>query len=166
MFIIFLELCSSWSNAILLKIVCFLIFSDWISLLQQFLPRQIAITRVKREWELDIISQYQLMVKAFNFRLNFNFNRKDFLSIQPSFLFILNLFRTCKMLCSFLYPLNPLSPIIDPKSFSCFVIYWLFPHVYGNCLELLLATRKNFHYQFYISYKALTVAGKFDKRWC
>ncbi|XP_031096108.1 kinesin-like protein KIN-14E [Ipomoea triloba] len=35
--------------------------TDWTSLLQQFLPRQIAITRVKREWELDIISRYQLM---------------------------------------------------------------------------------------------------------
>nr|GMC91386.1 kinesin-like calmodulin-binding protein [Ipomoea batatas] len=46
--------------------------TDWTSLLQQFLPRQIAITRVKREWELDIISRYQLMVKTFNFRLNFN----------------------------------------------------------------------------------------------
>ncbi|XP_072995272.1 kinesin-like protein KIN-14I [Typha latifolia] len=34
---------------------------EWISLLERFLPRQIAITRAKRDWELDIISRYQLM---------------------------------------------------------------------------------------------------------
>ncbi|OAY80722.1 Kinesin-like calmodulin-binding protein [Ananas comosus] len=34
---------------------------EWISLLERFLPRQIAVTRGKREWELDIISRYQLM---------------------------------------------------------------------------------------------------------
>nr|CAD1822905.1 unnamed protein product [Ananas comosus var. bracteatus] len=33
---------------------------EWISLLERFLPRQIAVTRGKREWELDIISRYQL----------------------------------------------------------------------------------------------------------
>ncbi|KAJ8512707.1 hypothetical protein OPV22_003141 [Ensete ventricosum] len=31
------------------------------SLFERFLPRQIAITRVKGDWELDIISRYQLM---------------------------------------------------------------------------------------------------------
>ncbi|KAG2695069.1 hypothetical protein I3760_08G173200 [Carya illinoinensis] len=31
---------------------------DWNSLLERFLPRQIAITRAKREWELDILSRY------------------------------------------------------------------------------------------------------------
>ena len=36
--------------------------SEWISLLERFLPRQVAITRAKRDWELDIISRYQLMV--------------------------------------------------------------------------------------------------------
>ncbi|XP_052196753.1 kinesin-like protein KIN-14E [Diospyros lotus] len=35
--------------------------SDWTSLLEQFLPRQIAITRGKREWELDILSRYRSM---------------------------------------------------------------------------------------------------------
>ncbi|XP_008782799.2 kinesin-like protein KIN-14I isoform X1 [Phoenix dactylifera] len=34
---------------------------EWISLLERFLPRQIAITRAKRDWEIDIISRYQLM---------------------------------------------------------------------------------------------------------
>ncbi|PUZ49390.1 hypothetical protein GQ55_7G322300 [Panicum hallii var. hallii] len=34
---------------------------EWISLLERFLPRQVAITRAKRDWELDIISRYQLM---------------------------------------------------------------------------------------------------------
>ncbi|PKA52840.1 Kinesin-like calmodulin-binding protein like [Apostasia shenzhenica] len=34
---------------------------EWISLLERFLPRQIAITRAKRDWELDIISRYNLM---------------------------------------------------------------------------------------------------------
>ncbi|OWM68374.1 hypothetical protein CDL15_Pgr004856 [Punica granatum] len=34
---------------------------DWSSLLEQYLPRQIAITRAKREWELDILSRYRLM---------------------------------------------------------------------------------------------------------
>ncbi|KAF5745100.1 putative calmodulin binding protein [Tripterygium wilfordii] len=35
--------------------------TDWISLLERFLPRQIAITRAKREWELDILSRYRSM---------------------------------------------------------------------------------------------------------
>nr|GLL19033.1 kinesin-like protein KIN-14E isoform X1 [Ipomoea trifida] len=34
---------------------------DWRTLLERFLPRQIAITRAKREWDLDIISRYQSM---------------------------------------------------------------------------------------------------------
>ncbi|KAF3327625.1 kinesin-like calmodulin-binding protein [Carex littledalei] len=34
---------------------------EWISLLERFLPRQIAITRAKQEWELEIISHYQSM---------------------------------------------------------------------------------------------------------
>ncbi|ONM12482.1 kinesin-like protein KIN-14I [Zea mays] len=34
---------------------------EWISLLERFLPRQVAITRAKRDWELDIISRFQLM---------------------------------------------------------------------------------------------------------
>ncbi|KAF5751772.1 putative calmodulin binding protein [Tripterygium wilfordii] len=34
---------------------------DWISLLERFLPRQIAITRAKREWEMDILSRYRSM---------------------------------------------------------------------------------------------------------
>ncbi|XP_050227524.1 kinesin-like protein KIN-14E [Mercurialis annua] len=33
--------------------------TDWTSLLERFLPRQIAITRGKREWELDILSRYR-----------------------------------------------------------------------------------------------------------
>ncbi|KAH7519779.1 hypothetical protein FEM48_Zijuj08G0073400 [Ziziphus jujuba var. spinosa] len=33
--------------------------TDWNSLLERFLPRQIAITRAKREWELDILSRYR-----------------------------------------------------------------------------------------------------------
>ncbi|KAE9597926.1 putative minus-end-directed kinesin ATPase [Lupinus albus] len=32
--------------------------TDWNSLLERFLPRQIAMTRAKREWELDILSRY------------------------------------------------------------------------------------------------------------
>ncbi|PWZ40740.1 Kinesin-like protein KIN-14I [Zea mays] len=36
-------------------------FVEWISLLERFLPRQVAITRAKRDWELDIISRFQLM---------------------------------------------------------------------------------------------------------
>ncbi|KAL6224356.1 hypothetical protein ACLB2K_003211 [Fragaria x ananassa] len=35
--------------------------NDWNSLLERFLPRQIAITRAKREWELDILSRYHSM---------------------------------------------------------------------------------------------------------
>lgn len=35
--------------------------TDWTSLLERFLPRQIAITRAKREWELDILSRYSSM---------------------------------------------------------------------------------------------------------
>lgn len=35
--------------------------TDWTSLLERFLPRQIAITRAKREWELDILSRYHSM---------------------------------------------------------------------------------------------------------
>ncbi|CAA0813431.1 Kinesin-like calmodulin-binding protein [Striga hermonthica] len=35
--------------------------TDWTSLLQRFLPRQIAITRAKRDWELDILSRYRSM---------------------------------------------------------------------------------------------------------
>ncbi|KAK8964762.1 hypothetical protein KSP40_PGU008236 [Platanthera guangdongensis] len=34
---------------------------EWISLLERFLPRQIATTRAKREWELDIFSRYNLL---------------------------------------------------------------------------------------------------------
>ncbi|KAG7535866.1 FERM N-terminal [Arabidopsis thaliana x Arabidopsis arenosa] len=34
---------------------------DWTSLLERFLPRQIAITRAKREWELDILARYRSM---------------------------------------------------------------------------------------------------------
>ncbi|WRX07867.1 MyTH4 domain - like 1 [Theobroma cacao] len=32
--------------------------TDWNTLLERFLPRQIAITRARREWELDILSRY------------------------------------------------------------------------------------------------------------
>lgn len=35
--------------------------TDWTFLLERFLPRQIAITRAKREWELDILSRYRSM---------------------------------------------------------------------------------------------------------
>ncbi|KAF2561517.1 hypothetical protein F2Q70_00019028 [Brassica cretica] len=45
-------------------IILFLIgsrISDWTSLLERFLPRQIAITRAKREWELDILALYSSM---------------------------------------------------------------------------------------------------------
>ncbi|KAF5958095.1 hypothetical protein HYC85_005320 [Camellia sinensis] len=34
---------------------------DWTSLLEHFLPRQIAITRAKREWELDILFRFRSM---------------------------------------------------------------------------------------------------------
>nr|XP_029118654.1 kinesin-like protein KIN-14I isoform X2 [Elaeis guineensis] len=34
---------------------------EWILLLERFLPRQIAVTRAKRDWEIDILSRYQLM---------------------------------------------------------------------------------------------------------
>ncbi|THU58137.1 hypothetical protein C4D60_Mb03t11010 [Musa balbisiana] len=34
---------------------------EWISLLERFLPRQIAVTRAKRDWELDVISRYRLL---------------------------------------------------------------------------------------------------------
>ncbi|KAL6959761.1 Kinesin-like protein KIN-14E [Sarracenia purpurea var. burkii] len=33
--------------------------TDWTSLLERFLPRQIAITRAKREWEIEILSRYR-----------------------------------------------------------------------------------------------------------
>ncbi|CAD6259157.1 unnamed protein product [Miscanthus lutarioriparius] len=36
-------------------------FVEWMPLLERFLPRQVAITRAKRDWELDIISRFQLM---------------------------------------------------------------------------------------------------------
>ncbi|XP_043709880.1 kinesin-like protein KIN-14I isoform X2 [Telopea speciosissima] len=35
--------------------------TDWTSLLERFLPRQIAITRARRDWELDILSRYHSM---------------------------------------------------------------------------------------------------------
>lgn len=35
--------------------------TDWSSLLERFLPRQIAITRAKQDWQLDIISRCHLM---------------------------------------------------------------------------------------------------------
>ncbi|XP_031488283.1 kinesin-like protein KIN-14I isoform X2 [Nymphaea colorata] len=35
--------------------------TDWTSLIERFLPRQIAITRARREWEVDILSRYNLM---------------------------------------------------------------------------------------------------------
>ncbi|KAL0430829.1 UNVERIFIED_CONTAM: Kinesin-like protein KIN-14E [Sesamum radiatum] len=35
--------------------------TDWTSLLERFLPRQIAITRAKRDWELDVLSRYRSM---------------------------------------------------------------------------------------------------------
>ncbi|KAL5707342.1 Kinesin-like protein KIN-14E [Ranunculus cassubicifolius] len=34
---------------------------EWTSLLERFLPRQVAITRAKRDWEIDIISRYRSM---------------------------------------------------------------------------------------------------------
>ncbi|KAM7279474.1 hypothetical protein ACFE04_006608 [Oxalis oulophora] len=33
--------------------------TDWTSLLERFLPRQIALTRAKREWEMDILFRYR-----------------------------------------------------------------------------------------------------------
>lgn len=38
---------------------------QWTSLVERFLPRQIAMTRAKREWEHDIIAQYNMM-KSFS----------------------------------------------------------------------------------------------------
>ncbi|KAL1566700.1 Kinesin-like protein KIN-14E [Salvia divinorum] len=35
--------------------------TDWTSLLERFLPRQLAITRAKRDWELDVLSRYGSM---------------------------------------------------------------------------------------------------------
>ncbi|KAK8673374.1 hypothetical protein V6N13_111715 [Hibiscus sabdariffa] len=35
--------------------------TDWNTLLERFLPRQIAITRARQEWELDILSRYRSM---------------------------------------------------------------------------------------------------------
>lgn len=37
--------------------------SEWTALLERLLPRQIALTRAKRDWELEIISRFRLMVK-------------------------------------------------------------------------------------------------------
>ncbi|KAJ6836328.1 kinesin-like protein KIN-14I [Iris pallida] len=34
---------------------------EWTSLLERFLPRQIALTRAKRDWELEILSRFRLM---------------------------------------------------------------------------------------------------------
>ncbi|KAK4791821.1 hypothetical protein SAY86_032234 [Trapa natans] len=34
--------------------------TDWTSLLERYLPRQIAITRAKREWEMDILCRYRV----------------------------------------------------------------------------------------------------------
>ncbi|ONK70201.1 uncharacterized protein A4U43_C05F31310 [Asparagus officinalis] len=34
---------------------------EWTMLLERFLPRQIALTRAKRDWELEIISRFHLM---------------------------------------------------------------------------------------------------------
>ncbi|XP_020588180.1 kinesin-like protein KIN-14I isoform X2 [Phalaenopsis equestris] len=51
-----------------LQILCEIGFLDnpdkcveWVSLIERFLPRQIAITRAKREWELEILSRYNLL---------------------------------------------------------------------------------------------------------
>lgn len=35
--------------------------TDWTSLLERFLPRQLAITRAKRDWELDVLTRYRSM---------------------------------------------------------------------------------------------------------
>lgn len=35
--------------------------TDWTSLLERFLPRQIAITRAKRDWDLDVLARYRTM---------------------------------------------------------------------------------------------------------
>nr|XP_043631561.1 kinesin-like protein KIN-14E [Erigeron canadensis]XP_043631562.1 kinesin-like protein KIN-14E [Erigeron canadensis] len=35
--------------------------TDWTLLLERFLPRQIAITRAKKDWELDILGRYRSM---------------------------------------------------------------------------------------------------------
>ncbi|KAK6154063.1 hypothetical protein DH2020_013702 [Rehmannia glutinosa] len=35
--------------------------TDWTSLLERFLPRQVALTRAKRDWELDVLSRYRTM---------------------------------------------------------------------------------------------------------
>ncbi|OMO83366.1 hypothetical protein COLO4_22572 [Corchorus olitorius] len=35
--------------------------TDWNALVERFLPRQIAITRARKEWELDILSRYSSM---------------------------------------------------------------------------------------------------------
>ncbi|KVI08699.1 Band 4.1 domain-containing protein [Cynara cardunculus var. scolymus] len=35
--------------------------TDWTLLLERYLPRQIAITRAKRDWELDILARYRSM---------------------------------------------------------------------------------------------------------
>ncbi|XP_047314913.1 kinesin-like protein KIN-14I [Impatiens glandulifera] len=35
--------------------------TEWAFLLERYLPRQIALTRAKREWELDILSRYRSM---------------------------------------------------------------------------------------------------------
>ncbi|KAG8373568.1 hypothetical protein BUALT_Bualt11G0038000 [Buddleja alternifolia] len=35
--------------------------NEWTSLLERFLPRQIALTRAKRDWELDVLSRYRTM---------------------------------------------------------------------------------------------------------
>eukprot|EP01018_Ginkgo_biloba_P032013 Gb_25781 [translate_table: standard] len=35
--------------------------TDWTALLDRYLPRQIAVTRAKRDWELDILARYRSM---------------------------------------------------------------------------------------------------------
>ncbi|XLR50239.1 hypothetical protein S83_000911 [Arachis hypogaea] len=50
--------------------------TDWNSLLERFLPRQIAMTRAKREWEMDILSRYHSLE-----HLNKDDARQQFLRI-------------------------------------------------------------------------------------
>lgn len=35
--------------------------TDWTALLERYLPRQIAVTRAKRDWEIDILARYRSM---------------------------------------------------------------------------------------------------------
>lgn len=86
---VFCVICLFLSTNGLTSTICS--FSDWNSLLERFLPRQVALTREKRDWELDILSRYRLMVWAISWSAPSKFYCCNFPIIYIRFAFVLTL---------------------------------------------------------------------------